>query len=255
MNAEGQTVIRDWAERFWLLAGQSEAFPRTLETSVLRALPLIIVKLPRLDGEAINEYAKLRGLNLSCQSTSRALRGCLLAKSGSGIVFLEGADPPDELRFTLAHEVAHFLLDHLHPRHQIINALGSDIQDVLDGLREPSPQEQMNAMLKGVAFGRFEHFMDRQTDGKIASRETLLAEDRADRLALELLAPLQCVEESLTAKAATFRDVNAIPLVKQILREEYGLPRDVARNYARFFVTEQTPPPTFGDWLREKKSP
>ena len=131
MNEEDLADIRDWAERFWLLAGKPEPFPRSLETSVLRALPLVIVKLPRLDVERINDYLQDRGLNLQCLAASRRLRGCLLARSGSGIVFLDGTDPADELRFTLAHEVAHFLLDHLQPRQRAVKALGPAIQDVL----------------------------------------------------------------------------------------------------------------------------
>lgn len=253
MTEEDLADIDDWAERFWLLAGQSEPFPRSLELAVCWALPLTIVKLPRLDGESINDYLQQAGLNPVCQVASRSLRGCLLARRGSGIVFLDGTDPADEMRFTLAHEVAHFLLDHLHPRQRAVQALGPAIQDVLDGLRDPTPQERLNAIFQGVSVERFEHYLDRQADGTIGKGEILRAEDRADRLALELLAPLKCIEESLTARSATWSNANADDLVELFLVEEYGLPREVAKSYARFLVPQQAPRETFRDWLRGKK--
>jgi hypothetical protein len=253
MNGEDHDDIRDWAERFWLLGEQSEPFPRSLESAVSWALPLVLVKLPRLDVESINDYTRQRGLYLECKAAPRALRGCLLAKGGSGIVFLDGTDPPDEMRFTLAHEVAHFLLDHLKPRQEVINALGSTIQDALNGDREPTPDERLSAMVRGVSFERFEHLMDRTSEGSIARREALRAEDRADLLALELLAPLQCLRESLVKKQVAWSDAQAGDVVEGLLIAEYGLPPDVARNYARFLIARHASAPMFRDWLRGKK--
>ena len=92
--------------------------------------------------------------------------------------------------------------------------------------------------------------MDRNPDGTIARVGTLDAEDRADRLALELLAPIKCVWESLALKSAKWNDPKASDLVERLLAIEYGLPGDVARNYARFLVTQHAPAPTFRDWLR-----
>ena len=253
MNQEAEADIPDWAERFWLLAGKPEPFPRSLEASVLRALPLVIVKLPRLDVESLNGYLQSRCLNLQCLAAPRRLRGCLLARSGGGIVFLDGTDSADELRFTLAHEVAHFLLDHLQPRQRAVKALGPAIQDVLDGLREPTPAERLNAIFQGVSFERTEHLMDRGDDGTISRMKTLRAEDRADRLALELLAPVKSVEESLAAHSATWSDPRASDLAVTACVTEYGLPRDVAKNYARFLIARHAPSSTFRDWLREKK--
>lgn len=253
MRDEDLADIRDWAERFWLLAGQSEPFPRSLESAVSWALPLTIIKLPRLDGETINDYLQQVGLSPACRTTFRALRGCLLARGGSGMVFLDGTDPADEMRFTLAHEVAHFLLDHLHPRQRAVQALGSSIHEVLDGLRDPTSAERLNALLQSVSFERLDHYLDRQTDGTIGCQKILRAEDRADRLALELLAPIQSVEESLAAQSATGSDANAGNLIHWILVKEYGLPREIAKTYSRFLVNQRAPRESFRDWLRGKK--
>jgi hypothetical protein len=247
------TEIRDWAERFWLLAGQSEPFPRSLESAVSWALPLVLVKLPRLDVESLSAFAKANGLCLEHHFASRPLRGCLLARHGSGIVFLDGTDPPDELRFTLAHEIAHFLLDHIQPRQEAVRIFGPGIQDVLDGEREPTPQERLDGILQGVSFERFEHLMDRHPDGFITKHHILRAEDRADLLALELLAPIQSLEESLARKDIAWTDHNAGTVLERLLWEEFGLPKHVSQNYARSLAARHAPPRSFRDWLREKK--
>lgn len=253
MNEADLAEIRDWAERFWLLAGQSEPFPRTLESAVSWALPLAIVKLPRLDVESIHDYAITNGLCLECQMASRSLRGCLIAKRGAGIVFLDGTDPPDELRFTLAHEVAHFLLDHLKPRQETVRIFGPAIQDVLDCERDPTPNERLGAIFQGVSFERLVHLMDRNREGLIARQQILRAEDRADLLAIELLAPLQAVKDLLISKHIAWSDPNATSVLEHLFIDEFGLPSAVSDNYARFLTAREAPPKSFRDWLREKK--
>jgi Zn-dependent peptidase ImmA (M78 family) len=253
MNEADLAEIRDWAERFWLLAGLSEPFPRTLESAVSWALPLVLVKLPRLDVESINDYARTNALSLECQTASRSLRGCLIAKAGSGIVFLDGTDPPDELRFTLAHEVAHFLLDHLKPRQDAVRTFGSTIHEVLDGERDPTPNERLNAIFQGVSIERFVHLLERNQESLIARQQILHAEDRADLLAIELLAPLQAIQESLAMKHLAWTDRNAATVLERLLMDEFGLPLQVSENYARFLTARKARPQTFRDWLRGKR--
>lgn len=246
------TKIRDWAERFWLLAGVSEPFPRTLESAVSRGLPLVIVKLPRLDAQGINDYIQTNGLYLECQTASRSLRGCLIARAGTGIVFLDGTDPPDEMRFTLAHEVAHFLLDHLEPRQEAVRVFGPEIQEVLDGEREATPHERLNAILHGVSFGRFEHLLERNQDGFISRQHILRSEDRADLLALELLAPIQTIIESLATKHIAWADPDVETVLESLLISEFGLPIDISHNSARFLTAGHSPQQSFRDWLKRK---
>ena len=69
--------------------------------------------------------------------------------------------------------------------------------------------------------------MERNEEGGVAAQETRDAEDRADLLALELLAPLTAVAESLAGRACTWSDIAAQDL-RGILIAEYGLPRPSA---------------------------
>ena len=50
------------------------------------ALPLVLVKLPRLDVESLSAFAQENGLCLGQHIASRPLRGCLLARHGGGII-------------------------------------------------------------------------------------------------------------------------------------------------------------------------
>src|SRR5688500_5930161 len=99
------------AERFWRRAQLREPFPRALERTVLRVLPLIVVKLPNLGVRAIRQWLRERGVRVGALSRDRELRGALFALGGVAVAFLDGTDADDEARFSLAHEVAHLLLD------------------------------------------------------------------------------------------------------------------------------------------------
>ena len=102
-----QDQISRIAEDFWRLVRRPEPFPRVLESSVAWALPLAIVKLPRLSIFELINWLEQREISISFQAADRRLRACLVARNGRGFVFLDGADVQDEQRFSLAHEIAH----------------------------------------------------------------------------------------------------------------------------------------------------
>src|SRR5262249_6861344 len=152
-------------------------------------------KLPRLGLEELRRWLALRGVTLTRASGFHPLRGALIARAGRGLVFLDGSDSDDERRFSLAHEVAHFLYDYLDPRKRALCALGDPISEVLDGRRVPRPEERLSALLRDVELGIYAHWMERSPDGAVTTAAVLAGEDRADRLALELLAPSRHVLE------------------------------------------------------------
>ncbi|MFN8557423.1 MAG: ImmA/IrrE family metallo-endopeptidase [Dehalococcoidia bacterium] len=41
------------------------------------------------------------------------------------MIIVDSSDAPDEVRFTVAHEAAHFLLDYEQPRARAVAALGA----------------------------------------------------------------------------------------------------------------------------------
>src|SRR3989344_4398370 len=123
------------AEDFWSAVGGKQSYPRSLENSVGWALPLAIIKLPHLGVRAVEDWLHRRGMTGFCELADHQLRACLIARFGYGIVLIDATDPEDEQRFSLAHELAHFILDYLKPRQTALAALGGDVLDVLDGIR------------------------------------------------------------------------------------------------------------------------
>jgi len=236
-------MITGWAEEvanhLWELAGTSSPCPDRLEEAALWALPLAIVYVNGLTVRSVYRYLTRCGVPAEASFRNRLLRGCLVAYGGKGITFLNADDPADERRFSLAHEIAHFLVDYLEPRRTLVAALGPGLADVLDGLRKASQEERIDALIVGLPIGAYTHFM--------ASGEPFggQVEPRADRLALEILAPRVEVERRLTLRQQRSGRC-AVDLVMMLV-EDFGLPEGVARVYAGLLRTMHNA--SFRDWL------
>jgi len=219
--------------RFWDLCGEMEPFPRSLERYVALALPLTIVKLPRLRITDVQDWLARRGAPVPFGCSDRQLRGCLVAHGGEGLIFADGADSPAELRFTIAHELAHFLIDYLHPRSLALRALGSSVKDVIDGLRAPTPSEKLQALFASKAINIHVNLMERSGEGET---DVLAIENRADRVGLALLAPAPIVLSRLGPLPQGF--TNRHDALTSELFQQYGLPLWLARDYARALLVE-----------------
>lgn len=239
-----------WAEHFWARAGRVEPFPRDLESTVSWALPLAITKLPRLTLRRARFWMASRGICTPVAVGDRSLRACLIARAGYGIVLLEGSDPPEERRMSLAHEVVHFLRDYLNPREKALRALGEGVRAVLDGARAPTAEERLAGVLGGLHLGVYTHLIERSDAGTVDRVSVVEAEDRADRLALELLAPRQAVLAQLAGELPPTRWVAgaAVEAARVVLMRDFGLPRVPARRYAQVVVAGAGPR-SFRDWL------
>ena len=105
------------AERFWEPAGHlARQFPRDIESAVAWSVPLFVVRLPHLWVHDLENYLRQRRLPASMEVADRPLHGCVIAIRGKGFIVVDGTDGAPELRFTMAHEFAHFLLDYQQPR-------------------------------------------------------------------------------------------------------------------------------------------
>jgi hypothetical protein len=225
--------ISETVEQFWQAAdGDPQTFPRDLRVPIARALPLTIVLLPRLRVAAIDAWLREYAGWWSTGIHDRALRACLIACYGQGVVFLDGSDPEDEQRFSLAHELAHFLRDYWRVREVVRRRLGEEVLEVLDGQRPPSQIERAHALLAGMQIGVHVHLMDRAEDGQPVTTVIDEAEENADRLALELLAPVATVLE----RAKELNDEDRLNKLTSLLHEAFGLPVEFALQYASALV-------------------
>src|SRR2546423_9238676 len=129
---------REAVEQFRQRCGEVEPFPRSLERAVTLALPVALVKLSRPMLRDIERWLERRGVPLSFGCRSRAVRGCLIAFGGRGLIFVDGADPDDERRFSVAHEGGHFIVDYLLPRAAAPSKIREQGTEGFRGVRPPS---------------------------------------------------------------------------------------------------------------------
>ena len=141
----------------------------------------------------------------------RPLRGCLVADLGVGLIFLDGDDPADEQRYSLAHEVAHFLLHYLQPRQHVLDMLGTGHGGRARSDASADRRRAAFSALRDVVLEPFRHVMARTEDGNPTHFRTRSIEAEADELADELIVPL--------AELRSRQD-----LTPERLAADYGLP-------------------------------
>lgn len=227
--------VSETAEAFWADAGGAPPVPRDLRAPIARALPLATVLLPRLRVSSADIWLHQQGIQCGLSVRDRPLRGCLVARYGQGLIFVDGADPEDEQRFSLTHELAHFLRDYWRPRQLVRERLGWEVLDVLDGERPPRQEERVHALLAKVQIGFHVHLMARTPDGHLAETAVEKSEREADRLAFELLAPAAMVLHGTRLVPSEGRR----KAVFRLLKGTFGLPTAPAAQYASLLV-----PPT-----------
>ncbi|HYO48607.1 MAG TPA: ImmA/IrrE family metallo-endopeptidase [Chloroflexia bacterium] len=239
------------ADEFWQLAGMPGPFPRDLSAVASLALPVVTRNVPHLTLADVRQWLHARGIPHPLPAHDRRLRGCLLAYSGQAFILVDGSDPERERRFTVAHELAHFLVDYREPRLRAIAILGGEIAEVLDGIRPPTHTERVHSILGGVPVGLHVDIFERTPSGAYTSPATLQAEERADRLALELLAPADNVWASFQSRAEE-HDAGydtAHQHLAQLLYDSYQLPEEQAQTYATWLLRKAGRIHTFNEWL------
>jgi hypothetical protein len=223
------------AKLFWSQVSAQEPFPRHLRGPI-RAMPLTVEPIAQLTVTKAYQWLHRNGISQDFSTYDRPLRGCLTADRGHGVIFLDAAGPEDEQRFTLAHELAHFLRDYWHPRQLAIQRLGTRVLEVLDGKRSPTPEERLGALLGAVPLGFHMHLMDRDGQRRPVDSESDDAETCADRLGCELLAPA----EHVAATHAAGGSERSMKSLVERLCSYYGLPKVEATQYARQLLGEST---------------
>jgi hypothetical protein len=244
-------ISQEAVNRFWWSCSETEPFPRTLERSIALALPLTVIKLPYLKLSLIETWLAQRGRVFRFNCQSRSVRGCLVAFGGLGLIFVDGTDSDDEQRFTLAHETAHFLMDYQLPRETAARKFGQGIIEVFDGHRAPSVTERVHSVLAGVSIGVYTKLMERNQASDGFNSGVWEIEDRADRVALALLAPPESVLAAADFSAKTFAERQAS--ITSTLVQRFGLPRPIASAYGYSLLLSIGRGPSWIESLRLNK--
>lgn len=212
----------------------SPRFPRDLADEAELHLQVTTEELPGLSISAVRSRLRQRGVRVDVSDTDRAVHGCLVAVGAGGFVFLDSADGEAERRFTLAHEIAHFVLNHLIPRARVLEVFGDQIRSVLDCERAPTREERLSAVLARVPLGVQVHLLSRGPDGAVCTWDVEESEQQADRFALELLAPAHAARASLQSALGDVEDPwdpRHDERAAEHLAEGFGVPASVARSY------------------------
>lgn len=217
--------VRELADEFWRAVGP-EPFPRRF-ANVSLGFRVTVVERPGLSLGVIGAWLDRRS-NVTVPGPDRPVRGCLVALGGYGFAFVEANDPPAERRFTLAHELAHYLRDVWYPRRRAVARLGPAVAEVLDGKRPATREERLHTVLRGLPAGPVVHLLGR---GEDEPPEVHAAEAAADLLAFELLAPAEAIGVS----------GDRAELVDRLVRT-FGLPPGPAARYAAVLVPEPIGP-------------
>jgi hypothetical protein len=224
--------IQNIASEFWAQACQQKSPPYDISRAVSLLFPIDIVCLCELSLEKIEKWLEKRGIKMPIDVNDRYLHGFVLAAKGNGFIFINGTDPEDERRYTIAHEISHFILDYKLPRDKVIEKLGESIAEVIDGLREPTIEERVSGLVKNVIVRPFTHLLEKEGDGSFETISIYNSESKADALALELLAPsTEIIRLVSNEKEKSIFSVFSEKCV-DILINSYGLPSPIALQYA-----------------------
>ena len=232
------------AQEFWTGTGLADRFPREIETAVALKLPLTLVKVPSVNVDSVRRWLVSRRLRASLPPEQHELMGCLVAFRGFGVAFINGSDPVEEQRLTVAHETAHFLEDYLRPRRELLAGLGEGISEVLDGARAPTAAERANAVLAHLRVGVHVHLLPRRDASGALESMIDIVEDRADRLGLELVAPRRRVLEACRAAGRSFQSPMELAA---ILSLRFGLPGHAFAAYLARPIGRTSVPSFFED--------
>src|SRR6266581_3877240 len=156
---DSTVLIENTAQEFWVLTGGAPSYPRDIKTAITWTLPLEVSAVPQLRINDVLAWTQRVNITLRIQGRNRRLHGCLIAYRGKGTIFFDANDSEDEQRFTLAHELAHFLLDYQAPRQRAVAILGTSILPVLDGDRSPTVAERMSKYMLEIGIEYREHMV------------------------------------------------------------------------------------------------
>ena len=113
-----QDVV-DWTRSNCFSGGQP-SYPiafNSLSARIRESFRIAIHSIPDLDIARIAATVQRLGLPFESTTLDRysALAGFLYAYHGGGIIFIEETDPEERQKFSLAHELGHFINDYYRP--------------------------------------------------------------------------------------------------------------------------------------------
>lgn len=218
---------RYWSDWFWKRAGGRSGYPADIAYAAMCALYVYVEEVADLTPASAAAHVGPGGLWQSDCVDGRRLHGCVIVGQGGGAILVEKSDDEAEKRFTIAHEVSHYILEVARHHERAADRLGPNFTDTLYGLREATATERIDAWLNNARSDAFAHFMDRAPGEGYGCSRTLEAESLADDLAVEILAP----RSELTAAISSMGFSESLKVARSVVERRFGLPEGVAERY------------------------
>jgi Zn-dependent peptidase ImmA (M78 family) len=243
--------IQQAVDIFWQNRNPSiRDYPLQLE-SILWMHRLEVIQIPNLDVNGVYTWLNKQNAIIpnSVRGQSRAIFGCLVAYGGAGYIFVDSNANGSEKLFTIGHEIGHFIRDYLFPRKKAFTVFGKSIEDVLNGVREPTAEERVRGILSNVNVNFYTDLLLRDENNQIVNDDTNVSEIMADAIALELIAPHRMVlEKSKVISNRHLRQYIETETLRSLI-EYFNLPEKIAYIYsmriAQYFQKQET----VKDWL------
>lgn len=227
-------LIKELAEDFWKEAGLTPTYPlqpTLLEQAICLLLPVNIVRLNMLSVYKAAAWLAERSCTIQIEQDC-PLYGLLFIHRGQGFIFLNGTLSPSEQCYTLAHELGHYLLEFEHPRKKTITLLGNGMEEIFQGTRKPTVEEELTGIIKRTNVSPYVHLLEENHSTVEERFQVWAAEDRADAMAFELLAPFHAVDAELNIRRESWSFNRIKEELPDILARKFGLPASVTKQYA-----------------------
>jgi IrrE N-terminal-like domain len=237
------------AREFWSTADQVHRLNFDILSAVNASLIIDLIPVQQLSLGNIETWLAARTITIDLHVNDRSLHGALLIKDGSVFMFVDATGDEVQQRFTIAHEVSHFLLDYQLPKERAILALGKEIEDVLNGTSAPTTAQLVLSVIKGINIDPYTFLIEKTGNGSFISWSNFNSENEADYLALELLAPRIMVINDTVSSAKRLTYSQFTRKSHEILMKKYRIPSEVAHQYATELAYSVTNGPSFLDKL------
>jgi len=253
MNPSGKYKIISAGTEFWKAAGIKPVYPLTasdLEHAAFLLYPVNIIKLNHLSISSINQWLSGNRISNFIHTEEKQLFGLLFVRKGHAFIFLDGTSSPGEQLITLAHEIAHYILEIDQPRKIAIAKYGTGIIDVFDGLRQPSESEKLSAIISHIGVRPHLHLVEKLEMNNEGRWRVWVAESDADALAWELLAPEYLVRKRLKSEGNSLLFNELKDTLPNLLSDYFQLPQAIAEVYANKLIYSWTSGgPSVAEWL------
>jgi Zn-dependent peptidase ImmA (M78 family) len=234
MTPASTHLITEATEDFWKQAGIIPKYPLAptlLEQAICLLLPINIVRLNKLSSFKVVSWLADRNYEIQMQEDC-PLCGLLFINRCQGIIFINGSHPLDEQSYTLAHELGHYLLEFEYPRKKAGLLFDNKIDDIFSGTRKPTIEDELSGIIKRVSVSPYIHFLEEGNVSAESRSQVWAAENKADAMAFELLAPFQTVCAQLKSESGPYTFSRIKKELLTILAKNFGLPSSVRQQYA-----------------------